>query len=236
MVTFRFSPLILPVLVLGIFFGPFDAEAKSPAGICKRVLLNVGVVVAISGAIPAANRGANWVRGEVSGQAHLGQGIFLDIENMEDALDSDQRLLLSDPQSNAVAIAAAYTRLMIHDYDDSRGRSYELFPAPVSASEFLDGGSREGGTCRHKACVLAGTLRHYGIRVHEYTVAGDAERQAHVFLYLPDHDAVFDPVVGLVGAAMADLERYEDFRGRSIINTSTHPLGLWYWVGESLTR
>lgn len=224
-----------------LFNSPQNLEAKSKGkgGLCRSALRIVGAVTVISVGLSTLGRVRYEVEARLQGKDHVGQGIALDIDEFEGRLSFFDKGALKNPKKNSKKLAKAYTKMLDGDYQESAERDIQWFPGMRDASSFMDGRSGEAGVCRNKVCILAGALRHYGIRVHVYSaieIPGYSEGQGHTFIYLPDEDAVYDPVAGYYGTSLEDVKKNNYFQDKFIVNNTLSPVGLPYWILDGFRR
>lgn len=229
---------MLGILILGSSLR-VEAEPREQSrkpGVCKRVFAMTAVLGTVVGTWPVASHVTNEVRALIRAQEHMGMAIFFDKEGVEAKLTAEQRALLQNPQKNAVEIARAFYHLLDSTYDESVTRKKDWFPAAQLASDYLGDNPLHEGVCRHKACVLKGVLEQFGIEAELYSARGGGE-QGHVFVYLPQEDAVFDPVAQVEGYRMADLRLHPFFTEKDIFRTSSHWFwGPFHWLEDGISR
>jgi hypothetical protein len=120
---------------------------------------------------------------------HIGHGIYFDLKKITSLLEPENQMRLLNANENWEAI----TWDLVYKLHGDEHDSIELLPAPRNAEEYFCGQSDSRGMCRHKAIVLAETLNQLGIRAQ--LQIGKAPHQSwHMWVYLPDHDTVADPM------------------------------------------
>lgn len=220
---------VIVVLLCTSFYQPTEA------GKCKKALKLVGLGASIWVAFTTAHRIGLEGYAFVLGKNHVGQGIFVKQSDFDQFLSSSQ---LRDPERHQKNIAKKITSLFDEDYQSS-AKEKLVWATPRDAMTFVDGRSDKAGVCRHKACVIAGILRGYGIRAHIIHVASVpfySEGQGHAFIYLPDIDAAFDPVVGIYGKSLEEALDNEYYKDKVAYNGTRNPLGFINWTIDSIVR
>lgn len=233
--------LLLLFFALSLMLTPSDEAFAKPRkrSACRSALEILTVVATLGATLSLAGRARYEVAARLEGKDHIGQGIALDVKEFEDRLSWFDKAALKNPKENAKQLAEAYTRMLDGDYDKNVERKIQWLPAMRDASSFMDGRSGSAGVCRNKVCILAGLLRHYGIRTHIYSVIaipGYSEGQGHTFIYLPDEDAVYDPVAGYYGQELEDVRKNKFFEDKVMINNTYNPAGFPYWVLDGFRR
>jgi hypothetical protein len=191
-------------------------KVKAKTTACRKLLWAAASLVALS-VTPTVYHD---VAGYVSGERHIGHGIYLDYEKALTKFSASEKATLESHGADPLEKVRIITQKLRGDYG-----SWIIYPfaAQSNASAFLDPQQKDRGVCRHKSCVLKAMLDEMNIRSElQCGNASGCPLRWHVWVYLPDYDMVADPTEGTLSPAKDYLARY-----RISLNEVPMP-GGWY--------
>jgi len=207
--------LLLPYASFSESSPPSSPAPKSKlAELCRidmrRIAKTLGGTLLIAGALVATPRATYSTIGFLEGTPHIGSGVFLDIEKVEELLSPAENELLKDVEANKKAIIEMFAEKFSGDYDSEYLKGATHYRPLRTVSSYMKGsGTKLRGICRDKRRAAQAVYAHYGIHTEVRTFSGSATQpNGHEALYVPEFDAMIDPTMNDFGFKLVDAKKY----------------------------